>query len=267
MAATEQTGRVAERRRAILEAALTGERINVGALARRLGVSEVTVRRDLEQLARAGLLRRVHGGAQAVGRPGQLSVFEARLLQNVEVKRALGRAAAALVRPGEVIFLDSGTTVLEIARHLPEVLLEEGGLTVVTRSLVIAGELRRFRRTRLIVVGGLYVHDYDDFVGAQAEGALAEIHADTLFIGTDGVTAGRGLTTDNVPEASLYRVMARRAGRVAVVTDSSKIGVNKVQATLDLDEVAVFITDDGAPADFVALLRERGCQVILVPRP
>jgi DeoR/GlpR family transcriptional regulator of sugar metabolism len=259
--------RANERRWSIVQEVQKWQRISVSELSRRFGVSEVAIRRDLDYLDQAGLLHRIHGGAEATAASGQLSVFEARLLQNTEVKRALGQAAADLIRPGEAVFLDSGTTILEVARQLHRLLMNGGTLTVLTRSLMIAAELRTQRRIRLIVVGGVYVHDFDDFVGSQVEQALQQIHTDTLFIGTDGVSIERGLTTDNVLEAGLYRAMARCAKRIVVVTDSGKIGIDKVQTTLAFSDIHIFVTDSGAPADFVAALREHGCEVIVVPRP
>ncbi len=290
--------RTNELRWSILQEVQRRGRVGVGELSHQLGVSEVSIRRHLEQLELSGLLRRTHGGAEAAPPSGQLSVFEARLLQNTELKQALGEAAARLVRPGDTVFLDSGTTVLAVARQLPGLLSEiGGGLTVLTRSLAIAAELRSQRRIRLIVVGGVYSHDFDDFIGPQVRRTLQEIHANILFIGTDGVSverssahpaaapaggppAGRptdslggmvtrpaGLTTDNVLEASLYQDMARCAERVVVVTDSGKIGVTKIQTTLAFDAIQTFITDSAAPPEFTARLREQGCEVIIVPRP
>jgi DeoR/GlpR family transcriptional regulator of sugar metabolism len=253
-----------ERRKAILETVVACQSVRVAELSRNLGVSEVSIRRDLDYLASAGLLRRSRGAAEALRQAGQISVFEARLLQGTEIKRAIGRAAAALVRPGCTIFLDSGTTVLSIAQQLPDGLLTAGGLTIITRSLLIAAELRKRRQTRLIVLGGLYAHDFDDFVGATVEQALQEIHADILFAGTDGVTAERGFTTDNVLEAGLYRKMVNCADQVVAVTDSSKIGAGKVQTIFPFEAIHTFITDTGAPIDFVRLLKERGVDVIQV---
>ena len=170
-----------------------------------------------------------------------------------------------MICPGETLFLDSGSTVLEVARALPEPLLERGGLTLITRSLVIAGELRRYRQVRLIVLGGVYIHDFDDFIGPQVEAALDGLHVTTLFIGADGVARERGLTTDNVLEAGLYRQMARIADRVVVVTDSGKIGLDKLQTTLPFEDLHTFITDAGAPAGFVQMLKEKGVSVLLAP--
>ena len=254
-----------DRRGQILQEVLRSQFVTVAALARQFDLSEVSIRRNLEQLEQAGLIKRVHGGAQALTRPGQPSVYDARLLHRLADKRAIGRAAAALIRPGETLFLDSGTTVLEVARAIPEPLLERGGLTLITRSLVIAGELRRYRQVRLIVLGGIYVHDFDDFVGPQVEAALGGLHVNTLFIGTDGVSQERGLTTDNVLEAGLFRQMAAAAERVVVVTDSGKIGLDKLQTILPFEDLHTFITDTGAPAGFVQMLKAKGVSVLLAP--
>lgn len=256
-----------ERRRAISQTLVDHSRASVHELSRKFGVSQVSIRRDLEFLEGMGLIRRVHGGAETLMRPGQTSLFDVRLLQNDDVKRAIGKAAAALIAPGSSIMLDSGTTVLEVARNIPPTLLNEGGLTIVTRSLVAASELRKFHNTRLIVLGGIYVPKFDVFVGSQVESALQSIHVDILFMGIDGVTCDRGLTTDNVLEASLYKIMVRCASRVVVVTDSTKIGVNQLQAILSFDEVHTFITDSGASDSFVRTLRDQGTEVLLVPRP
>lgn len=247
----------------ILQEVLRRQFVSTADLARQFGVSQVAIRRNLAELEQGGLVRRVHGGAQAVARPGQTAQYDARLLDSVPAKRAIGQAAAALIRPSETILADSGTTVLEVVRAIPPTLLENGNLTVVTRSLVIASELRRYRQVRLVVLGGIYVHDLDDFVGSQVESALHEMHVNTLFIGTDGVSPDRGLTTDNVLEAQLYRLIARIADRVVVVADSSKIGVPKLQSILPFEEVDYLVTDAGAPAEAVQVLRDKGVNVIL----
>jgi DeoR/GlpR family transcriptional regulator of sugar metabolism len=253
-----------KRRKAILEALAGKQSVRVAELSSQLGVSEVSIRRDLGYLQNAGLLHRSRGTAEAAR---QLSVFEGRLLHASAVKRAIGKAAAALVKPGSTIFLDSGTTVLQIAEQLPETLLNAGGLTIITRSLTIAAELRKRRQVRLILLGGVYAPDFDDFVGSAVERALEEIHADILFVGTDGVTAERGFTTDNILEAGLYRKIITCADRVVAVTDSTKIGVGKVQSILPFDAIHAFITDSAAPQGFVGSLRDRGIEVIIVPVP
>jgi DeoR/GlpR family transcriptional regulator of sugar metabolism len=251
------------RRELILQQILRHQHVDVTALSSQLGVSQVTVRRDLEQLESVGLLKRVHGGAQATHRPGQPSLFDARLLQRVAAKRAIGDAAARQVGSGSAVLLDSGTTVLEVARALPRVHPDGAGLTVVTRSLVIAAELRRLRQVRLVVLGGVYLHDFDTFVGPQVEHALEGLHVDTLIVGADGVSVEHGLTTDNVMEAGLYRQMARPANRIVVVADAGKIGADRLQTILGISEIHAFVTNATAPSAFVDELRGRGIQVIL----
>jgi DeoR/GlpR family transcriptional regulator of sugar metabolism len=251
----------------ILQAVLRNSFVNTMDLARQFGVSAVTIRRNLAELELAGLVTRIHGGVQATARPGQVAQYNARLLENVVAKRAIGEAAAGLIRPGDTLMLDSGTTVLEVARAIPASLLENGNLTVVTRSLVIAGELRLHRRVRLMVLGGIYVHDLDDFVGAQVEYGLQGLHVHTCFIGADGISVERGITTDNVLEAQLYRLIVRVADRTVVVADSSKIGTHKLQAILPCEEIHTLVTDSGAPAEFAPMLREKGVDVILASDP
>lgn len=259
--------RVVNRRWSIVEEVQREYRTTVAELSQHFDVSQATIRRDLAYLEQMGLLQRFHGGAQALSTTQQTFLFGARLLQNREVKCAIGRIAAGLIHPGDVAFMDSGTTVLEIARNMPSSLLDGGGLTAITRSLVIASEFRSHPQTRLVVLGGVYAHEFDTLVGSQTEHALQDIRADILFIGTDGVTVERGLTTDNMLEAGLYPIMARCADRVVLVADSSKIGVNQVQSVLSLDQIHVFITDTGAPDAFVQALQERGIEVMLVRRP
>jgi DeoR/GlpR family transcriptional regulator of sugar metabolism len=247
----------------ILQAVLRNSFVNTIDLARHFGVSTVTIRRNLAELEQAGLVKRVHGGVQATARPGQVAQYNARLLENVVAKRAIGEAAAGLIRPGDTLLLDSGTTVLEVARAIPASLLKNGNLTVVTRSLVIAGELRLHRQVRLMVLGGIYVHDLDDFVGAQVEYGLQGLHVNICFIGTDGVSVERGITTDNVLEAQLYRLVARVADHVVVVADSSKIGNQKLQTILPFEEINTLVTDSCAPMDFIQSLRDKGVSIVL----
>ena len=251
----------------ILQEVLRSTFVSTTDLARQFGVSTVAIRRNLAELEQAGLVKRVHGGVQASTRPGQVAQYNARLLESVATKRAIGQAAAGLIHPGDTLMLDSGTTVLEVARAIPASLLENGNLTVVTRSLVIASELRLQRQVRLMVLGGIYVHDLDDFVGAQVEYGLQGLHVNTCFIGTDGFSVERGITTDNVLEAQLYRLIARVADQVVVVADSSKIGNQKLQTILPFEEINTLVTDACAPTGFVQSLRDKGVNIVLAPTP
>lgn len=252
------------RRRAdILEAIRTARQIRVADLSRQFGISQVAMRNHLDYLENLGLIQRTHGGARPVSPGAQSLVFDARLLTNLDIKRALGAAAARLIQNGETIFLDSGTTVLQIAHHLPAEIVDEGSLTVVARSLAIAAALRRHRQVRLVLLGGVYAPDFDTFTGAPVESALKELHVNTLFMGSDGISE-QGISTDNLLEAGLFRSMAACAEKIVLVADASKIGVHRLQTVLPLSAIHTLITEASAPSEFIAALRNRDIQVQLV---
>lgn len=256
-----------ERQSAIVREVERRHRVNVSELGQQFGVSEVLIRRDLERLHSLGLVRRVHGGAEALPRPSHPTAFNLRLHRNSSVKRALGVAAAELLGSGRSVFLDSGTTVLEVARHIPRVLPQGSALTVATRSLMVASELGTERNIRLYVLGGMYQPDFDTFIGSQAESALQGLHVDILFMGADGITPERGVSTDLVQEADMYHTMVRCAERVVVVADSTKVGVNTLQAVLPCSDVDVLVTDSRAPAHLLAAFRAAGVEVLEVLHP
>jgi DeoR/GlpR family transcriptional regulator of sugar metabolism len=256
-----------ERQRAIVREVERRQRVNVTELSQQFGVSGVLIRRDLERLDSQGLLRRVHGGAEAVPNPARPTAFNLRLLHNTAVKQALGAAAAQLLGTGRSVFLDSGTTVLEVARQIPRALPQGSALTLATRSLVVAAEKRSVRNVRLYVLGGMYQPDFDTFVGSQAESALQGLHVDVLFMGADGITPERGVSTELVQEADMYHAMVRCAERVVVVADSTKVGVNTLQAVLPCHEIDVLVTDARAPAHLLQAFRGCGVQVVEVPHP
>jgi len=254
---------VEERRWLIVEAIERNRRMTVQALTSYFGLSEVSIRRDLDYLARNGLIQRVHGGAEAAARSASSGVFEARALRNVAVKAAIAGEAVKLLRPGDRVLLDSGTTALAVARALPPELKDGGDLTVMTRSLAIASLLREARGIRLLVLGGLYANAFDTFIGPQVQRLLEDVHVDRLIIGADGVHSEAGLTTDNLLETDLFRTMAKRSEQVIVVADSSKVGTNRLQTILTFAEIDVFVTDAGLPDDVRERLREHDVDVVV----
>lgn len=262
-----ETSPARDRQWAIVREVERKQRVNVTELSQQFGVSEVLIRRDLERLNSLGLVRRIHGGAEALPRPAHPTAYNLRLLRNSAVKRALGAAAAELLGAGRSVFLDSGTTVLEVARNIPRVLPQGNTLTVATRSLLVASELGAERNIRLYVLGGMYQPDFDTFIGSQAESALQGLHVDVLFMGADGITAERGASTDLVQEADMYHAMVRCAERVVVVADSTKVGVDTLQAILPCADIDVLVTDSRAPAHVLAALRSAGVEVVEVPHP
>ena len=177
-------------------------------------------------------------------------------------KIRIGRAAAELVRPGETIILDSGTTTAEIARHLKRVKTQS--LTVITNALNIAAELADLPSISLIMIGGLLRPISCSFVGPQAEAMMNEFHADRLFLAVDGFDLVDGPSTPDVLEAQLNNVMICSAREVNVVTDFSKLGRRSVSRIGPFDTIRRLITDTRAPQEFTERLRNRGIEVIEV---
>ena len=253
------------RRRAILEELIQHQAVRVAELSQAFGVSEVSVRRDLSHLERHGLLRRIHGGAVPVSNAKAPSSQAVPSIGAYAAEKAsIGRAAAELVRPGDRLLFDSGTTVLEVARQLPPDLRESGNLTVITSSLPIVRELGPCKGIHLILLGGVYLPQYEVVIGPPTIAQLNELHADKLFLGADGLTSARGVTTANVLEAEVDRAAIAAASQVIIVADSSKIGLIGLTTIMPLDDIKMLITDAGAPADFIGELRGQGAEVILV---
>jgi DeoR/GlpR family transcriptional regulator of sugar metabolism len=251
----------AQRRELIVQQLHREHVVYVTELSRSFGVSEVSIRRDLEQMARHGLLERVHGGAVAVraGGTGELPPVP---ISHLDEKRRIGRAAAALVRPGERVLFDSGTTVLEVARMLGSDQIGPGNLTAITCSLPIVQELGHRLGIHLLLLGGIYLSEYRVVVGPQTIENLRGLHADKVFLGTDGLTLDHGVTTANILEAEVDRAMVRAAAQVIVVADSSKIGCVGLTSISLLNKIDVLVTDQGAPGDFLAKLRHMGVRVV-----
>ena len=253
------------RRHAILEELMQHQAVRVTELSQAFGVSEVSVRRDLSQLERQGFLRRIHGGAVPVPNakaPSSQAVTSTGV--HAVEKASIGRAAAELVRTGERLIFDSGTTVLEVARYLPPDLRESGNLTVITSSLPIVRELGPCKGIHLILLGGVFLPQYEVVIGPPTVAQLNGLHADKLFLGADGLTFARGVTTANVLEAEVDRAAIAAASQVIIVADSSKIGLIGLTTIMPLDDITKLITDVGAPAEFVGELRRQGVEVILV---
>jgi DeoR family transcriptional regulator, aga operon transcriptional repressor len=233
--------------------------VQIPALAEQFGVSTQTLRKDLNFLETRGVCTRSPGGALL--RIGMESAHE----DAIEIKRALfaaekariGRAAAALVAPGESLLLDSGTTTLQVARHL------RAGepLVVVTNDVGIMNELVSHESVQLVFLGGTLRRKNMSFYGVQTERALHDLHVDKLFLAADGFHIDKGITTHFEAEALLNRLMCQAASEVIVVTDSSKFGrlcLHKIVAPQHITRV---ITDEGIPPEVHAALTGAGVQV------
>jgi DeoR family transcriptional regulator of aga operon len=249
-----------ERRTVILSILNEAGRCRVIDLARKLAVSEVTVRQDLDVLEKQGLLSRTHGGAILIAKRGYERSFNIEESAFQEEKARIGQAAAGLVSDGETIILDVGTTVTEIARNLQM----RKGLTVVTNALNIAMLLEKAPEITVLVTGGTLRSKQHSLVNPFGQFILERIQVDVAFIGVNGVEAEHGVTNVNMAEAEMKTLFLKAARRRILVADSSKIGNVALAKVADLRDIDLLITDEQADPEEVARLVEKGLDIKLV---
>ena len=249
-----------QRRRKILELLQEEDQITVRDLVDRFSISAVTARSDLDALGATGAIVRSHGGA--VRQLDHTRDYPLRLKESLHrtEKARIGRVAANLILPGEVIILDSGTTTTEIARQLKARSIQR--LTVITNAVNVVAELVDAVGVSVIGIGGLLRPLSQSFVGPQAEAMLKDLHADRLFLAVDGFDLETGPTTPDILEAQLNGLMIKAAKEVTVVADFSKLGKRSVSSIGSIDQIHRLITDSKAPEDFVKALRARGVEVV-----
>ncbi|MFB6816227.1 DeoR/GlpR family DNA-binding transcription regulator [Streptomyces sp. NPDC056347] len=250
---SENQNLLAEQRRAlILDEVRRRGGVRVNELTRRLNVSDMTVRRDLDALARQGVVEKVHGGAVPVveasaHEPG----FEAKSALELTAKEDIARAAAAMAVPGSAIALSGGTTTFALAQQL----LEVPDLTVVTNSVRVADVFHAAQRpsgasgvragaATVVLTGGVRTPS-DSLVGPVADQAIASLHFDVLFLGVHGISVEAGLSTPNLAEAETNRRFVQSARRVVVVADHTKWGTVGLSSFATLEQVDTFVTDAG----------------------
>lgn len=204
-------------------------------LSEELGISEDTIRRDLRELAAEGLLQRVHGGALPAS--PAMGDFSARTAVATDEKRMIGRAAARMVQPGQVVILDGGTTAVQIARHFPLALKA----TVVTHSPTIASELVAHPLIEVIVIGGRLFKHSVVAVGAPAIEAIGRIRADTYFMGVTGIHPEFGLTTGDFEEAHVKRALSASAAETIVLASPEKLNAVSPYLIAPIGEVTGMI--------------------------
>jgi DeoR/GlpR family transcriptional regulator of sugar metabolism len=242
----------------------------VSDLTQRLGVSDMTIRRDLEVLARTGLIEKVHGGAVLPGAPSSHEPgFEAKSVLERPEKEAIARAAAALVVPGTAIALSAGTTTFALAHYL----LDIPGLTIVTNSMRVANLFETARPAvqvrgdaSVVLTGGVRTPS-DALVGPIADLAIRSLHVDLLFLGCHGIDVEAGLTTPNLAEAETNRAFVHAARRVTVVADHTKWAIVGLSSFADLEDVDMLITDSELHPEARALLAEKVGQLIIADGP
>ena len=253
----ENTGLAVERQSRIRKILQDRGIVTVEDLCRELKVSGATVRRDLADLDGQGHIRRVHGGAVSVGGPAEEPLFEDKAVIAAKEKQRIAEAALRYVQPKDSIFLDGGSTVLALAR----LLTERTGLTVVTNSLRVASALSG-AGPRVILTGGELRRLSQTFVGPLTSALISQIHVDTAFMGTIGLSADDGLTTTDPREAFTKELAMARAKRVILLADGSKLGKVSFVKFGSLPRVSVLITDAGAGSDELKRFRKMGIEVV-----
>jgi DeoR/GlpR family transcriptional regulator of sugar metabolism len=250
------------RRSRVLDDLVRDRVVEAVELARRYGVSEVTIRRDLDRLADEGLLRRVRGGAALTEDGSLFRPYSTRENIHRAEKERIGRAAAELIGPGQRVMFESGTTLVQVARHASLRIPEIAPLTVITTSLPISIELGRHRGVHLILLGGVYLPVTMSVIGPQAMRELDSVHADLMFVGGEGLALAEGLTVSNMLEAEVVAKMLSRADKAIAVLDSTKFGRVGLTSIVPVSGLHAIVTDTGAPEGFVRTLREGGTKVI-----
>ncbi|MEV1049781.1 DeoR/GlpR family DNA-binding transcription regulator [Streptomyces sp. NPDC049887] len=247
-----------ERQQEILRLAREGGRVEVLSLADEFQVTAETIRRDLKALDRAGLVRRVHGGAIPAGRLDFEPDLAERESTAADEKDRIARAALSELPEDGSVILDAGSTVARLAAAFPL----ECSLTVVTHALPAAARLADHPGIDLHLVGGRVRHRTRAAVDAWALRAYGEIRADVVFLGTNGFSAACGLTTPDLAEAAVKRALVAAARRVVLLADSAKYGEEHFARFADLADVDLLITDSGLSPEEAAAVGAAGTEVV-----
>jgi DeoR/GlpR family transcriptional regulator of sugar metabolism len=215
--------------------------LHVDELARILKVSELTIRRDLDQLAAESLVIRTHGGCIAAGRTALETGYHAKVAQNFQLKEAIGRVAAEEVKPGDILLLSDGSTTFHLAAKLEN----RGPLTVYTNSLAMITDLARCKDLSLYILGGKYNGILYSLQGSLTEQVLESLQIDICFIGADAINAEGQCMVTTPEEATLTRAMLRRARRRILMADHTKCGGSGHFAYASLSDFQLWITTPG----------------------
>lgn len=248
------------RQEGILDQVARDGRVVVEALAERFGVSGMTIRRDLAELAEAGKLNRVHGGALAA-RAGLVEfLFQERASAMAAEKKAIGRRVAEMVQPGMSVSLDTGTTTLEVARAL----VSKKNIRVLTTSLAIASVLHASEGVEVILLGGIVRKTSPDLWGPMTEENINKFRVQYAILGTDAVTPS-GLYTTDVSISRISRALIDNARESVVVADSSKFFRTAFVQHGSLSEITRLVTDEGCPPNAREWLEKSVKEVVYVP--
>lgn len=241
----------------ILEILTKQKRIEVAKLAGLVEVSQVTVRKDLDQLEAQGLVHREHGFAVI----SSMDDINNRLAYHYDIKRSIAKAAAETVQDGETVMIESGSCCALLA---DELVRNKRDVTIITNSAFIAGYIRKAPGAKIVLLGGDYQTESQVMVGPITRKCAEEYFVDKLFIGTDGFTERTGFTGTDRMRAEAVRDMAKQAVKVIILTEAEKFAQQGVVALMRTEQVGTVYTDDRMPEASEACLRDRNVQVFKV---
>lgn len=239
-----------KRQEKLLEILRLKERVTVAELAGQFMLTEASIRLDLADLEAAGLIRRFHGGARIV----PSSSFENRLAENRAAKEAIARKALAHVHAGETLYLDSGSTVLLLARELTHI----EGLTIVTNSVPVLTYLGREMDKKLVLVGGEYSDDDQCCYGQMTEKELGDIYVSRVFMGADSVDLENGFVFSHLRNLNYIARIIRNSRQTTLLADSGKFNRIRGMRIVDLSDIGVIVTDAGLASDLRDKIVSRG---------
>lgn len=249
-----------ERQAQILDLLTRQGGISVAEIVTQFSISEATARRDLETLAGAGKLQRVHGGALALHQaPPEPPILQREEWQSDE-KQRIAKAAAELIQDGETIFLGSGTTVLEVARNLKT----RKNLTVITNSLPVMNMFSGLHGIAVVALGGFLRKSELSFIGHITEQSIRDLRADKVIIGIHAISLEHGLTNDYLAETMTDRAILQMGQKVLLVADHTKFGLVSMSFVAPVENVNTIVTDTRVPNEIIDALRSKNVEVIQV---
>lgn len=246
-----------ERKSKILDSLNKYGKVKVCDLSKTYEVSEVTIRRDLQELEEAELIKRVHGGAVLNDNTKFEPTFSEKIDKFYDEKESVAKLAASMILEGDTIVLDAGTTTLNIARHITA-----KNITVLTNSVDIAFELVKKQHVEVIVTGGTLRWETRALVGPVADNTFKNFRVDKAFVGANGVCIINGLTTPNIVEASTKREMIKIARKNIVVCDHTKFNKVSFAKIVDLDSIDLIITDNQLDDEILEKFQEKYVKII-----
>ena len=234
------------------------ERVEVVRLSEVLGVSQVTIRKDLKELEEMGLIKRKHGYAVRV----KSYDVHNRLAFDYELKNRIAAEALKYITDGETVMIQSGASCALLGEKMGQCRSEVG---IITNSTFIADYLRKYPALRLMLLGGEYQHESQNMVGPLTVQSVQNFFVDKFFTGVDGYSIDRGFTSDDLMRADTARAMAKRARRIFILTESGKFSQNGVVTMFPVEMVDTVITDEKIPQETLTYLKDHGVTVVCVP--